>query len=87
MTQYVTTKNIDIETKSKLSKAIVRLTTKYTVEATNMRVLHRITGKTLLEKQESGNLRRIYIWENINKWLLGRKRNRTSTSVEWITEE
>lgn len=64
----------------------MRLTMKYTADETEMRLLRRITEKTLLYRERSGNIRRTYYCENFNKWVLCRNRNKTSTSVEWLTE-
>lgn len=80
-------KNISIQTKSRIYKAVVRPTMTYTaetrpdtartrqlLETTEMRVLRRIAGKTLLDRERSEDIRKTCIVENVNHWVLGRKR-------------
>ncbi|XP_044745133.1 uncharacterized protein LOC123306997 [Coccinella septempunctata] len=50
--------------------------TRQLLETTEMRVLRRITGKTLRDRERSENIRRECKTENINEWVRGRK-------VEW----
>ncbi|XP_045473979.1 uncharacterized protein LOC123680232 [Harmonia axyridis] len=80
-------KNIKVKTKARIYKAVVRPTMTYTaetrpdtartrqlLETTEMRVLRRIAGKTLFDREKSENIRRTCGVENINEWVLGRKR-------------
>ena len=82
-------RNIGTETKSRIYKAVIRPIMTYTaetrpdtsktkqlLETTEMRVLRRITGKTLFDRERSENVRERCKVENINNWVLNRK-------VEW----
>lgn len=80
-------KNIKVETKSRIYKAMVRPTMTYTaetrpdttktkqlLETTEMRVLRRMTGKTLLDRERSESIRRTCNVESVNEWTLNRKK-------------
>lgn len=71
---------MDIDTKARIYKATVRSTMTYTaetrpdtaktkqlLEATEMRVLRRIVGKTLLDRERSENIRSACKVENVNE--------------------
>ena len=82
-------RNIGTGTKSRIYKAVIRpimtyiaktrtdtSNTKQLLETTEMRVLSRITGKTLFVRKRSENVRERCKMENMNNWVLNRK-------VEW----
>ena len=79
-------KNIEVETKARIYKATVRPIMTYTaetrpdtaktkqlLETTEMRVLRRIAGKTLLDRERNESIRRACKVENVNEWVLSRK--------------
>ena len=47
--------------------------TKRILETCEMKVLRKIAGKTLLDRERSDNIKRTSKVENINEWILGRK--------------
>lgn len=49
-----------------------------------MKILHRITGKTLWDIERGENIRKICTVENVNKWVLREKLSETSTSAKWM---
>ncbi|KAK9887098.1 hypothetical protein WA026_020042 [Henosepilachna vigintioctopunctata] len=79
-------KHIGIEAKARIYKATVRPIMTYTaetrpettktrrlLETTEMKVLRRITGKTLLNRERSENVRNMCKVDSINDWVLNRK--------------
>ena len=75
-----------METKARIYKATVRPIMTYTaetrpdtaktkelLETTEMRVLRRIAGKTLLDRERNESIRRACKVENVNEWILSRK--------------
>ncbi|XP_043494653.1 uncharacterized protein LOC122519338 [Polistes fuscatus] len=79
-------KHLRIDTKSRIYKATIRpiLTyaaetrpetskTRQLMEAVEMKIIRRITGKSLWDRQRSEALRRTCQIDNINDWVLGRK--------------
>ncbi|XP_056629875.1 uncharacterized protein LOC130440639 [Diorhabda sublineata] len=79
-------KHIGIEAKLRISKATVRPIITYTEETrpetertkrmmgtAEIKVLHRIAGKTLLDRERSENIRRLCKIDHVNEWVLSRK--------------
>jgi len=100
MTQYgKKSKNIKVETKAIIYKATVRPIMTYTadtrpdtaktkqlLEITEMRVLRRIAGKTLLDRERNESIRRACKVENVNEWVLSRKEEWNDHISRRITE-
>lgn len=47
--------------------------TRQIMEATEMKIVRRIAGRTLLDRERSEDIRRACHIENVNEWVLGRK--------------
>lgn len=56
------------ETRSKTAR------TKQILETTELKILRRTTGKTLMEMERQENIKKNMRVENINDWVLNRKR-------------
>ncbi|XP_057652719.1 uncharacterized protein LOC130891773 [Diorhabda carinulata] len=80
-------KYISIEAKSRTYKTVIRpimtyaaetrpdtAKTKRLLKTSEMKVLRKITGKTLLDRERSDDIRQKCRVENINEWVLSRKR-------------
>ncbi|XP_057671965.1 uncharacterized protein LOC130903732 [Diorhabda carinulata] len=81
-------KHIEIEAKSRIYKATVRPIMTYTaeirtetaktkriIEIAEIKVLRRIAGKTLLDRERSENIRRFCEIDDVNEWVLSRKKD------------
>ena len=81
-------KHMGIETKSRIYKAAIRPILTYTaetrpetsktkqiLETTEMKVVRKIAGRTLFDRKRSEEIRRMCKIDNINDWVLQRKRN------------
>ena len=79
-------KHMRIETKARIYKATIRPIMTYTaetrpettktrrmLETTEMKILRKIAGKTMLDRERNENIRRTCGTEDVNQWLLGRK--------------
>ena len=81
-------KHMGIETKSRIYKAAIRPILTYTaetrpetsktkqiLETTEMKVVRKIAGRTLFDRKRSEEIRRMCKIDNINDWVLQRKKN------------
>ena len=75
-----------IETKARIYKATIRAIMTYTAETrpkttktrrilktTEIKILRKIAGKTMLDRERNENIRRKCGTKDVNQWLLGRK--------------
>ncbi|XP_030767906.1 uncharacterized protein LOC115891558 [Sitophilus oryzae] len=76
-------KYIGVEVKSRIYKAILTYTaetrpdrakTKRFLETGEMKIIHKITGKTLLDRERRDNIRQTCKVDSINEWVLSRRR-------------
>lgn len=78
--------NLRKEVRARVNRTVKRLITTYTVEkrpdtagtrwiveTTEIKMVRRMAGKTLADKERNGNLRRNFNIDNINKWITSRK--------------